>query len=162
MTEGRSSLLKGAIAGAIGVLAMDIATWLMYRREDERHLEREKQARPLGMDPAHVAARKVATLLRSDAGQDEPNAGGIAIHYALGMVPGLAYAKLRHTQPWVRAGGGAAYGFGLFLINDEVANRLLGLAGPPRAYPWQAHLRGVVGHVVLGLVTEATLNVLEE
>lgn len=154
--------LKGAAAGAVGVLAMDIATWWMYRGEDARRLEREKQARPLGKDPAHVAARKIASLFGSDAAQDEPNAAGIGMHYALGMVPGAAYAKVRRAQPSVAAGGGAVYGLSLFLLNDEIANRVLGLSGPPRAYPWQAHVRGVVGHVVLGVVTEATLKALED
>ncbi len=38
----------------------------------------------------------------------------------------------------------------------------LGIAGPQRAYPWQAHARGVIGHVVLGMVTEATLTAVED
>jgi len=50
----------------------------------------------------------------------------------------------------------------LFVMNDEIANRVLRLSGPQRDYPWQAHLRGLVGHVVLGVVTEVTLNLLEE
>jgi hypothetical protein len=29
-------------------------------------------------------------------------------------------------------------------------------------YPWQTHLRGVVGHVVLGVATHLTLEALEE
>ncbi len=47
-------------------------------------------------------------------------------------------------------------------MNDEIGARLLGIAGPQRDYPWPAHLRGLVGHVVLGMVTEATLDAIEE
>jgi hypothetical protein len=48
------------------------------------------------------------------------------------------------------------------VLNDEIASRLLRVAGPQRDYPWQAHLRGLVGHVVLGMVTEATLNAIKD
>lgn len=46
-------------------------------------------------------------------------------------------------------------------MNDEIAAPLLGIAGPPGAYPRQAHLRGLVGHVLLGMVTDAMLNAVE-
>ncbi len=77
------------------------------------------------------------------------------------MGPGALYAQQRQHRRWVRTGRGALYGFGLFLLNDEIAARLLGIAGPQGVYPWQAHLRGLVGHVVLGMVTEAALNAIE-
>ena len=123
---------------------------------------REKQARVFGKDTAHAAARRLARLVGSDAAQDEPNAAGIAIHYALGMVPGAVYARLRQSQPWLRTGRGAVYGLALTVVNDEIAGRLLGIMGPQRGYPWQAHLRGLVGHVVLGMVTEAAIRALDE
>lgn len=43
-------------------------------------------------------------------------------------------------------------------MNDLAASRLLGIAGPQHEYPWQAHLRGLVGHVGLGVVTDAMLD----
>lgn len=152
---------RGASAGAVGVWAMDVVTWWMYRRQDPTALQREKQTRVFGKDTAHAAARRLARLVRSDAARDEPNAVGIAIHYALGMVPGAAYARLRQAQPWLRTGRGALFGLALTILNDEIAGRLLGIMGRQRAYPWQAHLRGLVGHLVLGMVTEATLRALE-
>jgi len=141
---------------------MDIVTWWMYGAEKPTALQREKRARAKGMDPAHAAARYLAEMIGSDAAEEEPNAAGIAIHYLLGMGPGAAYARLRRRATWVRAGRGAMYGGALFVMNDEIANRVLRLSGPQRDYPWQAHLRGLVGHVVLGVVTEVTLNLLEE
>ncbi len=158
----KTDLARGASAGAVGVWAMDVATWWMYRLESSEALQGEKRARPKGMDPAHAAARYLAETIGSDAAEEEPNAGGIAIHYLLGMAPGAAYARLRRRLPWLRAGRGAMYGAALFVMNDEIANRLLRLSGPQGNYPWQAHLRGLVGHVVLGVVTESTLNLLEE
>ena len=34
----------------------------------------------------------------------------------------------------------------------------LGLTPGPRAFPWQAHARGLAGHLVLGLATEGVLQ----
>lgn len=153
-------LVKGASAGAVGVWAMDVATWALYRRQSPRTLLQEKEVRPFGVDPAHVAAARVRQLLGAEV-QPEPNAGGIFIHYQLGMAPAMAYVRLRRRWPWLRAGRGALYGALLFAANDEIGGRLLGLMGRQRDYPWQAHLRGLVGHVVLGMVTELTLDGLE-
>jgi uncharacterized membrane protein YagU involved in acid resistance len=77
------------------------------------------------------------------------------------MAPGAIYAEQSKKHAWLRAGRGAGYGLALYLLNDLLVARLLGIAGPQREYPWQAHARGVVGHVVLGVVTEATLNAVE-
>jgi hypothetical protein len=42
-------------------------------------------------------------------------------------------------------------------MNDLAASRLLSIAGPQHEYPWPAHLRGLVGHV-LGVVTDSVLD----
>lgn len=65
--------------------------------------------------------------------------------YLLGVAPCAVYARQRHQRTWLRAGRGTLYGVGLFGVNDEIASRLLGVARPQRNYPWQAHLRGLVG-----------------
>ena len=158
----KTTAARGAAAGAVGVLAMDIVTWWMYRRESQPDLRREQQARPFRMDPAHALVRRVTRAVGSDAGAEQPNGAGIFAHYALGMVPGALYARQRHQHRWVHAGRGSLYGFTLFVVNDEIAARLLGVAGPQRDYPWQADLRGLVGHIVLGVVTEVALRAIEE
>jgi hypothetical protein len=155
-------LLRGGAAGAVGVVAMDAVTWALYRRERRLDLLREKRARTHGKDTAHALVQKVAEAAGSDAGAEQPNGAGVAVHYALGMGPGALYAQRRRQYPWLRTGRGALYGFALFVLSDEIAGRLLGVAGPHRAYPWQAHARGLVGHVVLGVVTEATLNAMDD
>lgn len=157
----KTSTARGAAAGAVGVVAMDVVTWLLYRRANMLDLLREKHLRPYGKDTAHALVRRVTDAVGSDAGSSEPNGAGIAVHYGLGMGPGALYAHRRRQHPWLRAGRGAGYGLALYLLNDLLAARLLGIAGPQRAYPWQAHARGVVGHVMLGVVTEATLNAVD-
>lgn len=154
-------LVKGAAAGAVGVWAMDVATWAVYRRQSLATLMQEKENRPFGKDPAHAMAERLRRLIGSEV-QEEPNALGITIHYQLGMAPAAAYVRLRRRMPWLRAGRGSLYGALLYVANDQIAGRVLGIMGPQNDYPGQAHIRGLIGHVVLGVVTEATLNVLEE
>lgn len=158
----RTTTARGGAAGAIGVVAMDALTWLLYGRESRLDLLREKRLRPYGKDTAHALVRKASRGLGSDAGSSEPNGAGIAVHYALGMAPGALYAEQRRRRPWLRRGSGALYGVALYLANDLLATRLLGIAGPQGKYPWQAHARGIVGHIVLGVVTEAALNAVED
>jgi hypothetical protein len=122
---------------------MDVVTWALYRSDSRRELLREKRARVRGKDTAHATVRQAARLVGSDRGRSEPNGAGIAVHYALGMGPGALYAQQ------------------LFLANDELAAPLLRIAGPPGAYPLKTHVRGLVGHVVLGMATEAALNAVE-
>lgn len=171
----------GTVAGAAGVWVMDRVGWSMYQREDRAAVVRELQARrggadvactdgeraalrhdsragTPGKDTAHVAVEKLVSLTGLPLRTEQRNAAGIVVHYALGFVPGALHAIVRRKVPAVRAGGGALYGFGLFLLNDEILAPALGLASGPRRYPWQAHARGMVTHVVLGVVTERALR----
>jgi uncharacterized membrane protein YagU involved in acid resistance len=50
----------------------------------------------------------------------------------------------------------------LFLIADELLKPLLGLIPGPTRYPWQTHARGLIGHLVLGAVTDTVFDVLSQ
>lgn len=154
-------LVKGAVAGAVAVWAMDRLGWALWDREDPAALARERAARVEGMDPAHVFANRVADALGRPLHPRQPHPAGVAVHYAIGMGPAMAYAALRRRWPALGAGGGLAYGLGLFLAVDEAVVPALGLASGPAAYPWQAHARGLVSHLALGVVTDATLSALD-
>ena len=154
-------LLKGAAAGAVAVWAMDRVGWWLWDREDPGALARERAARVEGMDPAHVAANRVADALGRPLTPRQPHPAGVAVHYAIGVGPAMAYAALRRRWPALRAGRGLAYGLGLFLAVDEGVVPALGLASGPAAYPWQSHARGLVSHLVLGVATDVTLDALD-
>jgi hypothetical protein len=157
-----SQLVEGAVAGVVGTWAMDVATWALYRQAPRRVLAREQRTRVYGKDTAHAAARHLAKAFGSDAAKEEPNAAGIFIHYQLGIGPGVLYAMLRERYPRIATGKGALWGATLYVTNDLLAGRLLRLTGPQRDYPWQTHVRGVVGHVVLGVATHMTLEALDD
>ncbi len=153
--------VKGAIAGAVGVWVMDQVGWGLYLREDRGALRQEQQARVGRRDVAHVAAGKLTGAVGLTLTPAQPHPAGIAIHYALGIVPGALYGSLRGRLTGIGAGRGLLYGAGLFLVNDEILAPVLGLASGPTAYPWQAHARGLVAHLALGVSTDATLDALD-
>jgi len=157
-----ADMVKGAVAGAVGVWMMDLVTWGMYLREDPQARQQEQAARVEGKDVAHVAAGKLARLTGTTISPEQPHPVGLIIHYALGVMPGALYGAFRSRVDRLGAGRGLVYGLGLFLVNDELLGPLLGLASGPMAYPWQAHVRGLVGHVVLGGVTDTVLDVLDQ
>ncbi|HEV2129782.1 MAG TPA: DUF1440 domain-containing protein [Longimicrobiaceae bacterium] len=157
-----ADVVKGAIAGAAGVWAMDRVGWWLWDREDPAALQQEREARVEGMDPAHVMANRAAEAVGTSLEPRQPHPAGIGVHYGIGMMPAMLYAPLRRQIPGLDAGRGLLYGLGLFVLVDEGVVPALGLGGGPTEYPWQAHARGLVTHLVLGLVTDTVLDVLDQ
>lgn len=153
--------LKGAVAGAVGVWAMDRADWFMYDHVDPEARRQTQAVRPGGLDPAHVIANRAADAFGAELSPRQPHPAGIAVHYSLGIGPGALYGALQGRVPALATGRGALYGLGLFLIEDELANPVLGLSASPGRYPWQAHARGLVAHLVYGIVTDTVLRLLK-
>jgi hypothetical protein len=114
-----------------------------------------------GQDPASVAAARIALATGAELSEERQGQAATAIHYALGVVPGAVYGALRPRLGGSGAGRGLAYGLALFLLNDEGIGPALGLAAGPTAYPWQAHARGLTAHLVLGIATDAVLDLLD-
>jgi hypothetical protein len=155
------TLLKGAVAGAIGIWVLDRVDWAMWDAQGAETRRRTRAVRPGGLDPAHVAANRIAGALGRELRPRQPHPLGMALHYSFGVVPTMGYAALRHRYPAAAAGAGTLYGLAMTLVEDEGLNPALGLAAPPQAYPWQDHARAVVAHLVLGVVAEATLRALD-
>jgi hypothetical protein len=160
-TGTMNKALKGAIAGGIATWIMDRVDWFMFNHEDQEARRLTEAVRPGGMDPAHVTTNKIAESMGKELSPKQPHPAGIAMHYALGIGPGALYGALRERYPAMAAGRGSLFGFGVFLLNDEVLNTVSGSGADPRAYPYQAHMRGLISHLVYGVATEAVLNTLE-
>lgn len=165
VTDDRDSVLvdtlKGAVAGGIAVWVMDQIDWYMYDHEDPDAQRRTRRVRPGGMDPSHHTANQVAGAFGKELSPPQPHPAGIAIHYAIGMGSCALYGALQDRVPAVSTGRGALYGLGIFLTHDELFNTLMGSAARPSQYPGQAHARGLVSHVVLGVVADTVLRVLK-
>lgn len=156
------NVLKGAVAGAIGVFIMDRVDWFNWRHEDAEARQRTVSVRPHEEPPAHVVATNAEKAAGAELTDAQHQAAGKAVHYGLGMAPGALYGVYRHQIPAPPVARGLGYGLGLFLLQDELINPAVGTAAKPGKYPWQAHARGLIAHLVLGLATEMALNAMDQ
>jgi hypothetical protein len=132
---------------------MDRATTWFYDRQSDASKQREQELLPDGAPIA--AARKLAGLLGAEPTDDQAGTIALAMHQSLGQGYGVAAAALtRRGVPPMAAG--VASGMAGFLLMDELANSLF-FTPPPQAYPVESHLRGIVGHLTLGVVIGALL-----
>jgi hypothetical protein len=148
---------RGAAAGAIGTWVMDRVTTALYERQSAEDTAREQAAWPNGKPSVENLVDLGAERLGLTMDADQRQRAISLMHYGLGMGPGALYALLRRRVPLLGAGMGLVYGLILFAVNDEFLNTALGLSGPPEAYPAASHVRGLVGHVALGVTTDLAL-----
>lgn len=153
-------LLKGAVAGAAATYVMNSATTWMYARESDATRQREEEAR--GGQSAYVtAADRLARIAGYQLSDEAKGRGGTAIHWTTGISAGIKYAVFRRYWPKITAGYGLPYGIAFFLIMDELMTPVLGLTPGPTAFPWQAHARGLGGHLAFGATNDAALRALD-
>lgn len=162
MANTFKEVVKGAIAGAASVWMMDRVTWYMYRNEDPKAYKQEKKAQKGGKYVAFVAADKIANAIGARMDDREEFIAGKTVHYLLGILPGALYGVLRHRVNGLDKGRGLLYGLGLFILMDELIAPIAGLSSGPTAYPWQAHARGLAGHLTVGLTTDTAVRALDK
>ncbi len=150
------NLAIGAVSGLAATWVMGKATTFLYENEDKTARKREDKARG-GKSAYQTAAEKVARLAGRRLTKEQGEKAGTAIHWALGVGTGVAYAFLRRRNGG-GLGKGALLGTAVWLLLDEIGNAALGLTPGPKAFPWQAHARGLAGHLVLGLTTEGLMK----
>lgn len=154
--------LMGTAAGAVATWAMTQVDWFMWRRLGARTRARTIAVRPGGEPPAQVLVGSVEKLVGLRLTPEQHHATGEAVHYMIGIAPAAGYALVRDKLPGRGTARGLLYGLGMFLVQDEALNTVTGLGAKPQDYPWQAHARGLVAHLVYGVVTELTLNAMEQ
>jgi uncharacterized membrane protein YagU involved in acid resistance len=154
--------LLGAVAGTVGVWALDRVDWFMFRHEDPAARRQTQAVRPYHAAPAQVIADKAADAMGKELSDPEKNLPGTLIHYNLGIMPGAMYGAMRDRAPVIGTGRGALFGLTLFLAQDEVLNAVSGISARPSEYPWQAHARGLIAHLVYGMTTNAVFGALKK
>jgi hypothetical protein len=156
----RNDVIKGAIAGAVATWVMGKVTGAMYQREDRWVRRAEEDVR--GSRTSYgAAAGKAARLAGASLDDDQRERFGAAIHWALGIGAGAAYAVLRRRFHALGRTAGVGFGTAFWALLDEGLVPTLGLTPGPRAFPWQAHARGFAGHLTFGTVTDGTLRLLD-
>lgn len=151
-------LIFGAVAAGGATWLMDLVTTKAYELEPKAVQDRENRARG-GRTAYEIAAEKLSDSLDAELDEEELKAIGSAIHWALGISSGAVYGALRPMLR--RPGSGVVFGLAFWLLMDEAALTLLGLTPPPKKFPWQTHLRGLVGHLVLGATLEGAFAALD-
>ncbi|MGQ0561115.1 MAG: DUF1440 domain-containing protein [Gemmatimonadota bacterium] len=163
MNNGKSKadllydVATGAAAGGAATWLMGRATTVMYDREDAAAHAREERVRQ-GKDAYVRAADKLAAAAGRTLTERQEKKLGAGLHWAFGIGMGALYGWLRHRRPEASAGYGLLFGAAFFLLVDEGANTALGITPPPNRFPWQAHARGLVGHLVYGAAAESLLR----
>ncbi|MGH2385124.1 MAG: DUF1440 domain-containing protein [Candidatus Limnocylindria bacterium] len=153
-------LVRGAIAGVAATWLMDVATTGVQKLQPAADADREKAAWPNGQSSVANLVDLLAARLRIRLDEASRNSAMTLAHYALGAVPGALYAVTRDRVPFVGVARGGVYGALLWAVNDEIVNTQLGLAGPWSAYPTLTHIRGLIGHLVLGIGTDVGIDLL--
>lgn len=157
-----NTAFKGFTAGAVGVTAMDyLVTWPMYKLEDKDAYLKEKELQPEGKWAGHVAVKRTANEIGKEPSETTNFYLGKMNHYMIGMAPAALYSLYYDKVPALKKSKGLLFGLGLFFLMDEMVVPALGLSGPNRKYPWQAHLRGLLGHLMYGVATHFALEALD-
>lgn len=153
-------LIKGAIAGAVATWVMGKVTDTLYQREGRWARHREDDARS-GKTSYGVLAEKAAGAMGTTLDEQTRERYGAAAHWALGVGAGAIYAVLRRRFHVLGRVAGVGFGTMFWAAVDEGVVPALGLTPGPRAFPWQAHARGLAGHLTFGTVTDGTLRLLD-
>ncbi len=148
---------RGALAGALASKVMGRVTTYMYEHQDEKATEREESVRG-GKASFEVAAEKAARLFGRELDEDQRKRLGGVMSWALAIGAGTVYGIVRRRLPASKRGMGLLFGTAFFLLVDEGMNTLFRFTPPPRAFPWQAHARGLLGHLTYGLAAELQLR----
>ena len=147
-------ILAGAVAGVAAIWVADKLDNAIYRAGGPDGIRRTEAARPGGMDPAHVLAKRAADAAGVDVGNPKDNPAGHTIHYGIAASMGALYGLLRGMAPGVSTGRGALFGIAAFILQDEIGNTVMGTAGNPLSYPVRDHARGAATHTLFGIVTD--------
>jgi hypothetical protein len=167
MEKREPNVAAGMVAGLIGGLA---ATYAMnrfqafwshnlvgYHSQSAAGSEdaRDWQERHEGGNANELFAQAVATrTIDRELTRAELKVAAPLVHFAFGGTMGALYGGLCEVLPAARAGGGTAYGTGVWIGADEIAVPLFGLSKRAGEFPPEAHLQAFVSHLVFGFTTE--------
>lgn len=149
----------GAVGGVVGTLLMSPVTTALYRRESPEKKQREEKLR--AEPPFETLAGRLIALVGVEPTQARKENVGTVVHWAYGMAWGALYGVCRNRFRAFSRFFGVPFGVAFFVVGDELMNVVMGLTPPPKAYPLDAHLRGLAGHVTYAAGAEATYRVLD-
>jgi putative membrane protein len=130
--------------------------WLSFDGGDERELQQTPSEQGDKGEPATVKSASAISegVFGHNLTNKEKEIAGPIVHYAVGTTAGAAYGLAAEYEPDVTSLKGISFGAAFWLVVDEGALPLLGLAKGPTAYPISTHAYALVSHLVFGLTAE--------
>jgi hypothetical protein len=155
-----SDLAKGLVVGVLATWAMEKVTGFLWEHENEEARKQYEEVTE-GRYPPMRMAEKTNDLLNLGLSDDQRPYLAQGFHWSYGLGAASVYALLRRRVPVAAAGQGLLFGAAFSLVGDEIFTSATALAESPRQYPWQAHARGLAGHLAFGLVAHTALDLLD-
>ena len=172
--RAKGEVWKGLVAGLVGGL---VASWTMNRFQDvwmkfsahgdspseqpseqKKKLEGEQLETGDNEEQDDTTVKAASALSEGILGhrltKDEKKIAGSAVHYSLGTGVGGLYGAVAEVVPEITKGAGLPFGAAFWLVVDETAVPLLGLAKGPTKYPLSTHGYALTSHLVFGLTAE--------
>lgn len=159
--SGWKGLAAGIVAGLVASWAMDRFQywWLSFGRDDEQRLQQSPNQEANQEEPATVkTASAISGIFAHRLTDREKQIAGPIVHYVVGTTAGAAYGVAAECEPDVTTLAGIPFGAAFWLVVDEGALPLLGLAKGPTAYPTSTHVYALASHLVFGVTAEIVRN----
>jgi hypothetical protein len=156
-------LVRGAVAGAVGTAAMDLAQYVRYRRDGSESLLAWEFRGVKNWDdapaPAQVGKRLIEGLFQTELPDRAANTVNNAMHWAYGIGWGAGYALLADSIRTPQARWGALFGTVVWLTDYAVLPST-GLYKPIWEYDAKTLGKDWADHLVYGAATTAAFAAL--
>lgn len=156
MADLLKDALIGAAAGLAGGTALQLTAQAMYDLTSAQNVAREQAIEP--RNPFVVLAQKLEAASGVELTAQQEKIFEQTVLNGISAATGAAYAITARNWSLNWLAGGAVFGALFWMIEDEGIGPALGLAGDNTKYPLEAHARGLVAHVVFGVVTAGLLE----
>ncbi len=163
--------LAGMAGGAAGTAAMDLYLRSAKKAPGGQNRQPQPKTHDVSLfgrkheegESATAALGRIAyqAVKHREPDAETKNKLSEAVHWIYGVKLGAAYGLLRGRAGKGDLPGGLAFGAALWLFGDEIAVPLLGLAEGPKAYSVDLHAQALGAHLVYGVVTAATTQLVE-
>ena len=156
--NGWKGLVAGVVGGVLASWAMDRFQywWLSFEGRDERQLQQTQSEEGNQEEPATVKTASAFSegVFGHSLTIKEKEIAGPVVHYVVGTTAGAVYGVAAEYEPDVTTLAGIPFGAAFWMVVDEGALPLLGLAKGPTAYPISTHAYALASHLVFGLTAE--------
>lgn len=153
------TLVRGLAAGAFGsgVLNLFFKATTKISPATPKDVFKPPEAEQREENATETVARRFAQYMLQRPLSPEGKAKGAQIvHYAFGAGLGAAYGLLRESIPSLHKPAGVlAYGFGAWMLGDNLVLPAFRLAAWPNAYPLKTHAYALAAHLAFAAAVSA-------